>query len=236
MTAVNAGANQITLDAGLGDALPLGAPVVAGPRSYRTDFGGTSYATPVSAGTGALMLSANPQLHWDEVRDLIRMTAIKIDPGNTDPVGRWRDVNGLISTDAGYAGPNFSEFFGFGRLNTAAAVEAAGWRLALVIADAGDFGNVCVGSFEDQVLTLSNSGVNMLSVTNIASSSGEFLVPSVLSYPLTIEAGNSLQVPIRFQPTSFGPKLATITVTSAIRAGPRPSMCRALQGHQGWLS
>ena len=214
VTAVNAGANQITLDAGLGDALPLGAPVVAGPRSYRTDFSGTSYATPVSAGTGALMLSANPQLHWDEVRDLIRMTAVKIDAGNTDPVGRWRDVNGLISTDPGYAGPNFSEFFGFGRLNAAAAVQAAGWRLALVIADAGNFGDVCIGSFEDKVLTLSNSGVNILSVTNITLSSGEFLVPSVFSYPLTIEAGNSLQVPIRFQPASFGPKLATITVTS----------------------
>jgi subtilisin family serine protease len=132
VNAVNAGANQITLDAGLGDALPLGAPVVAGPRSYRTDFGGTSYATPVSAGTGALMLSANPQLHWDEVRDLIRMTAVKIDAGNTDAVGRWRDVNGLISTDAGYAGPSFSEFFGFGRLDAAAAVEAAGWRISLM--------------------------------------------------------------------------------------------------------
>ena len=130
--AVNAGANQITLGAGLGDALPLGAPVVAGPRSYRTNFGGTSYATPVSAGTGALMLSANPQLRWDEVRDLIRMTAIKIDAGNTDAVGRWRDVNGLISTDAGYAGPNFSEFFGFGRLDAAGAVQAAGWRISLM--------------------------------------------------------------------------------------------------------
>lgn len=132
VNAVNAGANQITLDAGLGDALPLGAPVAAGPRSYRTDFGGTSYATPVSAGTGALMLSANPDLRWDEVRDLIRTTAIKIDAGNTDPVGRWRDVNGLISTDPGYAGPNFSEFFGFGRLDAAAAVEAAGWRISLM--------------------------------------------------------------------------------------------------------
>lgn len=132
VTAVNAGTNQITLDAGLGDALPVGAPVVAGPRSYRTNFGGTSYATPVSAGTGALILSANPQLRWDEVRDLIRMTAVKIDVGNTNAVGRWRDVNGLISTDAGYAGPNFSEFFGFGRLNAAAAVQAAGWRIALM--------------------------------------------------------------------------------------------------------
>ena len=221
VTAVNAGANQITVDAGLGDALPLGAPVVAGPRSYRTDFGGTSYATPVSAGAGALILSANPQLHWDEVRDLIRMTAIKIDPGNTNAVGRWRDVNGLISTDAGYAGPNFSEFYGFGRLNTVAAVEAAGWQLALVIADAGNVGNVCLGSFEDVPLTFSNSGPNTLTVTNIASSSGEFLVPNVLSYPLTIEPGNSLQVPIRFQPTSLGSKLATITVTCEHPTGPK---------------
>jgi len=132
ITAVNAGANQITVTPGLGDAMAAGAPVVSGPRSYRTNFGGTSYATPVSAGTGALMLSANSQLRWDEVRDLIRMTAIKIDPNNTDATGRWRDVNNIISNDAGYLGPNFSEFFGFGRLNASAAVEAAGWRIALM--------------------------------------------------------------------------------------------------------
>ncbi len=131
ITAVNAGANQITLDAGLGDALPAGAPVAAGPRSYRTDFGGTSYATPVSAGIGALMLSANPQLRWDQVRDICRATAVKIDPNNTNAVGRWRDVDNRISTDPGYLGPNFSEFFGFGRLDAAAAVRDAGWRIEL---------------------------------------------------------------------------------------------------------
>lgn len=132
ITAVNAGANQITLNEGLSDALPIGAPVVAGPRSYRTNFGGTSYATPVSAGTGALMLSANPELHWDEVRDIIRRTAVKIDPNNTNAVGRWRDINNRISTDPAYLGPNFSEFYGFGRLNTSAAVQAAGWQIELM--------------------------------------------------------------------------------------------------------
>lgn len=131
IVAVNAGANQITLDVGLGDPLPAGAPVAAGPRSYTTGFGGTSYATPVSAGTGALMLSANPDLTWQQVRDLIRMTAVKIDTNNTDADGRWRDVNNLISTDPGYLGPNFSEFYGFGRLGTAGAVQLAGWRISL---------------------------------------------------------------------------------------------------------
>lgn len=94
-------------------------------------------------------------------------------------------------------------------------------RLALLIADAGNFGDVCVGSFVDETLTLSNSVHCTLSVTNITSSSAEFLVPNVVSYPLTIEAGNSLQVPIRFQPTSFGPKFATLTVTSDDPGGPR---------------
>ena len=56
-----------------------------------------------------------------------------------------------------------------------------GW--SLVIADTGDFGNVCVGSFKDMVLCLSNSGFNLVTVTNITSSSGEFLVPSVLVIP-----------------------------------------------------
>ena len=94
-------------------------------------------------------------------------------------------------------------------------------RLATVIADAGDFGNTCLKSFKDMLLCLSNSGFSMLTVTNITSSSGEFVVPSVLSYPLTIEAGTSMLVPIRFQPASLGAKSATITVISDDPAGPK---------------
>jgi len=87
-------------------------------------------------------------------------------------------------------------------------------RLSLLIADAGNFGNACVGFFVDQPLILNNSGKCPLSVTNISSTSAEFLIPTVISYPLTIGAGDSLELPIRFQPTSFGNKSATITVIS----------------------
>ncbi len=93
-------------------------------------------------------------------------------------------------------------------------------RLVLVIAGEGNFGNVCVGSFVDEPLILSNGGKCTLSVTSITSSSGEFLVPEVLSYPITVGAGDFLPVPIRFKPTSFGPKSATITVTSDDPASP----------------
>jgi photosystem II stability/assembly factor-like uncharacterized protein len=103
------------------------------------------------------------------------------------------------------------------------SVSGVAWspQLDLIMADTGNFGNICVGSFADESLILNNSGKCALSVTNIASSSGEFLVPQVLSYPLVVEAGESLQVPVRFQPTSFGPKSATLTVTSDDPVGPR---------------
>ena len=94
-------------------------------------------------------------------------------------------------------------------------------KLVVVIADSGNFGNACVGHFKDEMLTLSNSGHCMLTITGISSSSAEFLVPSVLSYPLTIGAGDSVQIPIRLQPKSFGAKSATITITSDDPAGPR---------------
>jgi photosystem II stability/assembly factor-like uncharacterized protein len=93
-------------------------------------------------------------------------------------------------------------------------------RLSLVIANTGNFRNCCIGSFKDEMLILNNSGRCALTVTGIASSSGEFLVPEVLSYPLTIEAGGELEIPIRFQPASFGAKAATITVTSDDPASP----------------
>jgi photosystem II stability/assembly factor-like uncharacterized protein len=94
-------------------------------------------------------------------------------------------------------------------------------RLSVAIANAGDFGDVCVGSFRDQQLTLSNSGGCPLTVTGIASSTPEFVPPGVDAYPLTVAAGCAVDVQIRFQPTSFGPKAATLTVSSDDPGGPR---------------
>jgi hypothetical protein len=84
----------------------------------------------------------------------------------------------------------------------------------LIIANTGSFGDVCVGSFVDEPLILTNSGKCALSITGISSSSGDFLAPEVLSYPITVGPGDALPVPIRFKPLSFGSKSGTITVTS----------------------
>jgi len=94
-------------------------------------------------------------------------------------------------------------------------------RLSLVMANTGNFGKVCAGSFADESLILSNSGRCMLTVTSIVSSSPEFLPPQVSTYPLSIAAGGFLPAPIRFEPAGLGPKSATLTVHSDDPSGPR---------------
>ena len=90
----------------------------------------------------------------------------------------------------------------------------------LIIANTGNFGNVCVGSFADEPLILTNSGKCALSITGISSSAADFLAPEVLSYPITVGPGDALPVPIRFKPLGFGAKTGTITVTSDDPASP----------------
>jgi Subtilase family len=96
----------------------------SGDLDYTSQFGGTSSATPLSAGVAALILSANPNLTWNEIREIMRSTAVKIDSHNSDQIGRWTDINGKISSEAGYAGPYYSRWYGHGRLDAAAALKS----------------------------------------------------------------------------------------------------------------
>ena len=93
-------------------------------------------------------------------------------------------------------------------------------RLALMIANRGDFGKCCVGSVVDEYLILNNPGLCPVRVTAISSSTADFVVPEVIALPLGVGAGDSLPAPIRFAPTSHGAKTATITVTSSDPSSP----------------
>jgi len=94
-------------------------------------------------------------------------------------------------------------------------------RAVLAIANSGDFGNVCRGSFADESLIVNNSGKCVLTITGITSTSTEFEVPETLSYPVTVAPGAFLPVPIRFAPTALGSASATLTVNSDDPSGPR---------------
>ncbi len=93
--------------------------------------------------------------------------------------------------------------------------------LETVIVDHGNFGDCCVGSFVDRELTLHNNGPCTLSIFNVLSSSSEFITPGVSNYPLVVAAGTSIDLPIRFQPGSFGVKGATISIASDDPGGVR---------------
>ena len=76
--------------------------------NYTENFGGTSSACPGIAGTAALILAANPDLRWDEVKDILRRAAVKI-----DQAGGSYDADG------------HSPFYGYGRPDAATAVQLA---------------------------------------------------------------------------------------------------------------
>lgn len=73
--------------------------------TYTSGFGGTSSATPLTAGVCALMLSVNPNLTLDDIRRILRQSADKI--------------------GSGYNGSGHSPYFGYGRINALKAVQMA---------------------------------------------------------------------------------------------------------------
>ncbi|TDJ07984.1 MAG: hypothetical protein E2O68_02720, partial [Deltaproteobacteria bacterium] len=98
--------------------------------NYTSAMNGTSSAAPNTSGVIALILSANPELSWRDVKHILatHSTIISPDSGPYDnPGGRnlpkpfvYRD--GWIENAAGY---NFHTFYGFGLVNAQAAVSAA---------------------------------------------------------------------------------------------------------------
>jgi hypothetical protein len=86
-------------------------------------------------------------------------------------------------------------------VNLEATVGAA--DINAFIADSGAFGDVCSGSFSDMNLTIQNNGTCALEIDSIALSGADqtsFDLPSGPMMGTIVEAGNSLQVPVRFAP------------------------------------
>jgi subtilisin family serine protease len=84
---------------------------------YTGSFGGTSSATPLVAGVAALVRSANPDLTAAKVRALLERTADKIVDSEPDVV---TGVNRGV-----YDAEGRCDWFGYGKVNAAAAVAEA---------------------------------------------------------------------------------------------------------------
>ena len=91
--------------------------------NYASTFNGTSAGAPTVAGVVALMLEANPDLTWRDVKHIIATTA--------DQVGTDSDFtytfNGIkqYEWETNSAGYKFHNWFGFGKIDAAEAVTTA---------------------------------------------------------------------------------------------------------------
>ena len=99
--------------------------------SYTNTMNGTSAATPVTVGSIALVLEANPALSWRDVKHILASTATQVDPGRAAVTVNLGDVAtaGPYTAELPWitnaAGHGFHNWYGFGRVNVDAAVAMA---------------------------------------------------------------------------------------------------------------
>lgn len=95
--------------------------------NYTSTFNGTSSAAPNAAGVIALIHSANPNLSYRDIKNILVKTSTQVDAGNTVvelDVGtdKFTAHLGWVKNAAGYSHNNL---YGFGRVNAGAAVNMA---------------------------------------------------------------------------------------------------------------
>lgn len=97
--------------------------------NYTSTMNGTSAATPMVSGVVARMLQANSALSWRDIKYILAKTAVQVDanrgvsshPLGYDLAGHTYQL-GWITNGAGY---HFHNWYGFGLINTLAAVNMA---------------------------------------------------------------------------------------------------------------
>lgn len=96
--------------------------------NYTNAMNGTSSATPVTSGSIALILEANPDLTWRDVKYILAKTATQVDSNFNGVKINFADgvdyqvEQGWVTNAAGF---HFSNWYGFGRVNVADAIKLA---------------------------------------------------------------------------------------------------------------
>lgn len=95
--------------------------------NYTNGMNGTSSAAPMMSGVIALILEANPALTWRDVKHILALTAVKVDPTIAAVTTNLADGSYVIEQvwTPNAAGRNFHNWYGFGAVDANAAVAMA---------------------------------------------------------------------------------------------------------------
>jgi subtilisin family serine protease len=97
--------------------------------NYTATFNGTSSAAPTVSGVVALMLQANPNLTWRDVRHILASTARRVNATSVPIYSDDFDTNLGFLNEQGWVlnagGYYFHNWYGFGLVNASAAVAMA---------------------------------------------------------------------------------------------------------------
>jgi hypothetical protein len=177
---------------------------------------GTSAVSPLYAGLTAVI-----NAFLGHSVGLLNPTIYKYGPEFCNDITVGNNYSGYTLAPYYTAGFGWDPCTGWGSINgrrlLAALAPAAILETAL---PSGGFGDACLGSFVDEILTINNTGFSLLLISDIISSSPDFAAPVVNSYPLAVSPGGSIDVVIRFRPGSIGPKSAILTIVSNALFGP----------------
>jgi subtilisin family serine protease len=167
---------------------------------YYANFSGTSSATPLAAGIGALVLSVNPNLTASQLRGLLHNTT---------------DLIGPLSYDA-VTGKNLE--YGYGRLNAFTAVSGANTREIQVldgkvnVADNSTSGGYSanIGSNATRTYRVRNQGAQDLILSSLAIASGPFSIVTGFDDSV-LSVGEATTFTVRFAPTAGGTFVRDLT-------------------------
>jgi hypothetical protein len=130
--------------------------------NYTSIMNGTSAAAPMVSGAIALMLEANSNLSWRDIKFILASTANQVNPeigavenpNVSSPSGHvWQQ--GWVTNAAGF---QFHNRFGFGKLNIAAAVTMAKTYIS-ALGSWADTGELTSGSIGLSIPDQSSAGV-----------------------------------------------------------------------------
>jgi len=141
--------------------------------NYVSAFNGTSSATPIVSGIAALLLEANPNLTWREVKHILATTARQLDAGladNEKTFGSYAVTleHGWTENDAGY---HFSNHYGFGAPDADAAITMAlNWKANTITLPPMKEVQLATELVGLGVPDFSTTGLSLLSSVNVSES------------------------------------------------------------------